>query len=355
MQIHRWAWILYQTIEISMIDKKDPSGKRSWKCAHELKHLIPPVRAFSVNGSIDRYGFTHILAALCGMSKPKRPFSEWIHGWIWDERPTPESLAVNNLRRSVPIIVRNNNECRSLFNAGFRKVVVGGLPFCYLEKQHDIQNEHALLAFPPHSAEVEHLNNSQTDYMDYLESLKKDFDGIYISVFFLDWGGALHKAAEARGLNVILGARPDDANSLIRTRSLLDAFSIVTSNTMGSHFVYALYAGCKFSFSGPMYQYDKEIFIGNGNLNNHSLVKVERLMEIQSELYLRSRFGHFFVDHPSDGSCDLHLGRLETGANNVLNENQIREAVGWTVAGQMRGYLRGTTNRVQRFLRSHNG
>ena len=333
--------------------KKSRSAEFRWECEQELERIIPSVQPFSVSGSIDRYGFTHVLAALCGLKNPKRPFAEWIHGWIWDEQPTAESLAVDKLNRTVPVVVRNNLEYECLKSAGFREIHIGGLPFCYVGKQHNSKNKHALLAIPPHSAEVERLNSSQIEYMNFLETLKSDFDGVYVSIFYLDWGGALHQAARARGLNIILGARPDDANSLIRTRSLFDAFDFVTSNIMGSHFVYALHANCKFSFSGPIYQYDEQTFLGNGNPNNHSLAKVERFLNIQSERYLRSRFDLFFTDHPSSGSCNMELGRSEIGVDNVLNKEQIREVVGWTIPGQMHGYLRGGLNRAQRILGRH--
>lgn len=324
-----------------------------WRSPEDLKKLIPNVRPVHSRGSIDRYGFTYLLADICGLKKPRRAFAEWIHGWVWDDQPTEETLAVGNLHRSVPVVVRNNLEYEALKAAGFTKVFVGGLPFCYVQSQHQVRNDHALLAFPPHSAESEVLNNSQKDYFDYLEALKHDFDGIYVSIFFLDWGGALHRAAEKRGLNVILGARPDDANSLSRTRSLLDAFNFVTSNTMGSHFVYALYAGCRFSFSGPLYAYDEEVLLGNGNPNNHSLSRVKRVIEVQSESYLRSRYDRFFLDHPRDGRLDIAFARSELGHANIMNKNKIKEVVGWTIPGQLRGYLRGSINRAQGFIANY--
>ena len=330
--------------------KQKALTSNGWQGPEELENLIPDVRPVPASGSIDRYGFAHILAKICGLRKPRRLFSEWTHGWIWDDQPTAETLAVGKLRRSVPVVVRNKLEYDALKAAEFKKVFIGGLPFCYVDNQHRFRNENALLAIPPHSAEIERMNSHQEEYLDYLEAKKADFDGVYVSIFYLDWDGPLHKAAEKRGLNVVLGARPDDANSLIRTRSLLDAFSLVTSNVMGSHFVYSLSAGCRFSFSGPLYSYSEEVFLGNGNPNNHSLSRVERLIQIQSEQYLRSRFGQFFCDDPREGKSDIALGQSEIGSGNMLNKNKIREVVGWTASGQMRGYIQGGIGRAQRLI-----
>ena len=322
----------------------------TWQGAEELEGLLPPHRLISSRGSIDRYGFLHVLSQLCGMKRQLRPFAEWVHGWIWDQHPTVESLAFASLLRSVPVVVGNSIECEVLKSAGFREVLIGGLPFGYIERQHNSRNNHALLAYPPHSAEVERLSGQQENYMDYLHSIRHKFDGIFVSIFYLDWGGPMHKAAEARGLNVIQGARPDDANSLYRTRAMLDSFKHVTSNTMGSHFVYALRAGCCFSFSGPIFQYEEEMYLGNGNANKHSQACVKRLMEIQSEVYLRGRFGRFFVDHPSDGVVDEVYGEDEVGVRDVLSEANIRRILGWTTTGQLRGYSRGASNRTRRLL-----
>jgi hypothetical protein len=54
-----------------------------------------------------------------------------------------------------------------------------------------------LLAFPPHSAEVGRVTADQGAYFDYLETLKHDFESIYVCVHYLDMNGPLHKDALA--------------------------------------------------------------------------------------------------------------------------------------------------------------
>ena len=82
-------------------------------------------------------------------------------------------------------------------------------------------------------------------------------------------------------------------------RSLFDAFNYVTSNYMGSHFIYAQFTNCKFSLSGPKH-HDKESFLGGGNIKRYSLNEVQKMVEVRSEKYLFSRFNKYFVDHPKN-------------------------------------------------------
>lgn len=319
-----------------------------WQNLAELEALLPSrVKIGSANG-VHRFGFSHLLAERCGLRRPRRVFANWVHGWIWDDRPTAESLHVGKQLRDIPVVVRNEVEKAALEFEGFRRVVVGGLPFAYVSPQHNARNRNALLAIPPHSAEVERLSSRQSDYMDYLESLKGDYDGIYVSIFYLDWNGPMHQAAAARGLRVVQGARPDDANSLRRVRALFEAFEQVTSNTMGSHFVYALQAGSRFAFSGPIFAYDAQMFLGNGNPHSHSEARVNRLLEIQDPQYLRRRFGRFFCDHPRQGVADRELGASEVGVNHLLEPESIREILGWTLEGQIKGYSLGVLRRMRR-------
>ena len=85
----------------------------------------------------------------------------------------------------------------ALKTAGFTDVRLGGLPFAYIQRQHTHCQTDALLAFPPHSAEVGRVTADQGVYFDYLETLKHDFESIYVCVHYLDMNGPLHKDALA--------------------------------------------------------------------------------------------------------------------------------------------------------------
>lgn len=315
-----------------------------------VEDRLPPCLPIELISGIDRYGCSAVMAQICGRTRVPRSFANWVHGWIWADEPTAELLHCGGLARDTTIIARNRAEKFALQSDGFSDVRVGGLPFAYVRRQHLDRNMDDLLAFPPHSAEAERITVDQADYMDYLESLKTHFNRICVSVHYLDMGGALHKAALARGLRVIEGARPDDANSLFRIRAMLDSFLYVTSNSVGSHMLYALFSGCKFSFCGPMYCYDESVLLAGGNPHNHSEKLIRSTLYYYSEFYLRKRFGVFFVDHPRAGVRNLDFAAEEIGANSLMDVRQLESALGWSLQGQINGYLSGARRRVRRVI-----
>lgn len=313
---------------------------------------LPPFTQIKIIGGVDRYGFSSLLAKRCGRGTAPRSFANWVHGWVWSDKPTAELLACAKLPRNLTVVVRNQSEKKALISDGFTDVRVGGLPFAYVAHQHMQRHANALLAFPPHSAEAERVTNDQAAYLDFLEAIKQDFDSIYLSVYYLDLGGLLHKAAIARGLQVIPGARPDDANSLLRTRLMLESFQYVTSNVMGSHMLYALFAGCNFSFCGPMYGYEESEFLSGGNPHGHSSNYIALALKLQSESYLRDKFSKFFVAHPRHGIGAKGFAEEEIGEKFIMSPMQIEKALGWDINGQLKGYFWGALRRVSRRLES---
>ena len=316
---------------------------------------LPPFAPVKLTSGVDRYGFSSVLAERCGRRIVPRSFANWVHGWMWHDEPTAELLACSKLPRDVTIVVRNDVEQRALEAAGFTDIRIGGLPFAYIRRQHAYPHADSLLVFPSHSAEGVQVTPDQESYLDYLESLKQDFDSVYVSVYYLDMDGPLHKAAQARGLRVIQGARADDANSLLRTRYMLDSFTHVTTNVMGSHMAYALFSGCKFSFCGPIYGYHESQWLGGGNPHGVSSDYVRLLLWLQSESYLREKFGGFFVDHPRMGLQDASFAADSIGERFVMAPHQIEEALGWGVLGQMKGYVSGARRRLSRSIISRLG
>lgn len=312
----------------------------------KLENLLPPHRPIKITNGVDRYGFSSILARRLNMRSAPRSFANWVHGWCWWDEHTAELLSCHMLPKYTSIIVTNEIEKDVLISEGFENVRSGGLPFAYVSKQHNCRNNDALLAFPPHTAEVEKFTTNHKDYFDYLESIKKDFDDVYVSIYHLDINSPMHHAALERGLKVVHGANPSDANGLVRVRCILDSFKYVTSNTIGSHMLYALYAGCNFSFSGPFYAYDESVFNANGNLHMHSKQYINQMVLFSSKGYVKERFPYFFVEDPSMGIQSIELGVKSIGEKFMLEPQEIKEALGWSFSGQLDGYRKGALRRI---------
>lgn len=311
-----------------------------------------PSRPIKISNGIDRYGFSHVIANKCQLTYVPRSFANWTHGWIWYDEPNAEDLMSSKLPRDLTVVVRNYIEYIALRNWGFTDVRIGGLPFAYVPQQHTCRNKESLLVFPIHSDETLTINGNTIDYFDYIETQKKNFESIYISVYSSDFGGPMHKAALDRGFQILLGARPDDANSMLRMRSILDSFKYVTTNSIGSHFIYALYAGCKISFSGPMYQMQKSERLGIARQFGYQDDYADRAYWYASEVYLRQKFNKFFNENPRQGISDINYAVEEVGVKYMLSNAEIMDALGWTLGGQIKGYSKGALRRVSRFFKS---
>jgi hypothetical protein len=300
----------------------------------EIENFLPPYSRIKITSGVDRYGFSSVLAKRLNLRLVPRSFANWVHGWAWWTEHTAELLACSDLPKDTSIIVNNKLEQSAMITEGFMNTIAGGLPFSYVAKQHNSRNENALLVIPPHSAEPEggELKVSQEDYFDYIESIKHDFEEIYISIHYLDLNTPMYYAALRRGFKVIQGANPFDSNGLVRVRSLLDRFKYVTSNTMGSHMLYSLYADCNFSFCGPFFSFPAE-----GSYSD--------------EKYIRHRFPKFFLPHPRMGLKNMEFAVEAIGERFILKPDKIREALGWTMHKQINGYLSGGARKVHRYYK----
>jgi len=317
----------------------------------KMESLLPPYCPIRITSGVDRYGFSNILAQRLKMRRVPRSFANWMHGWVWSNELTSENLMCKGLE-DISIIVRNEVEQQALISEGFHNVSVGGLPFVYLPQQHAYRDENVLLAFPPHSTDGAVSNFNARNYFDYLASLKADFEDVYVSIYWCDLHRPIHKEALARGLKVIQGANPSDANGLVRMRSLLDGFKYVTSNNMGSHMLYALYSGCNFSFSGPMFGLNElDIMDMRSSSISYSEKYIQETIKVYSETYLRENFSRFFMQHPSMGVQDVEFAVDALGEKFILQPQEIKDALGWSIIGQINGYTQGAARRVIRSLR----
>ncbi|HEX7887942.1 MAG TPA: hypothetical protein VF522_01175 [Ramlibacter sp.] len=310
------------------------------------EEIIEPVT------NLDRYGFSHVLAAYAGLKQPRRPFCSWIHGWIWwDELVKPEDLlGPRNMPRDLSIVVGSSQQVDMMRAAGYTNVLAGGVPLIYVPAQHVRRRPDTLLAFLAHSAEAERFDVLHGDYLDHLASIRHHFERVYVSVFALDRNDKLNAEITRRGLFVLDGANPADRNSMRRTRRCLEYFGHVSTNTMGSHVAYALAAGCRTSIWSPIFRYDYDVLAKSA----HGLSRdyVDRMSLVHDEPYLRNRFPGLFDTPPLSGYLDPALGSELLGARHLLTPDEVMQAAGWTMGVQLSGYLAGAVRRSHRQLRS---
>ncbi len=65
-----------------------------------------------LRNSMDRYGFSYLIANNLGIKKPKRSFCNWVHGWVWwrDIMEPVDIVGTSPLQSDIPIVVTTNHE-----------------------------------------------------------------------------------------------------------------------------------------------------------------------------------------------------------------------------------------------------
>jgi hypothetical protein len=312
---------------------------------------LPNYKPISVRNEVDRYGFSTLLANTLSLNHTPRSFCNWLHGWVWWKPEATDELGCSNLPFNVPIVVSKHSEKLLLDSVGYKHVYSGGFPFLYTEFSGQRRKKNSLLAFLPHSSEHVTVSNVyDEEYLDYLESIKEDFSEVYVCIHWQDSSNKLLiNNLILRKLSYVFGARADDGNSLNRIRVLLDYFEFVTTPVFGSHILYATYAGCKVSVCGPLIEYKGSDYKHQEGI---SLERIEKLIKFGSTEWLRVKFPFLYVDHPTDASTNLAWAKVEIGSKNKLSSKELINILGWSVGGQLNGYINGLGRRFIRHTRS---
>jgi len=303
-----------------------------------------------LKNSMDRYGFSYLLADYLEMSKPKRSFCDWVHGWVWweDLMEPQDFLGACDIPADVSIVVGTNNQRKLILDRKYKNdVYLGGLPYAYCPEFNIPKCQNVLLSILPHSADAQHYDVLDEHYLDYLHSIKDDWESIFVSIFYLDERENLINEIQRRGLKVIIGANPSDRYSMLRTKLMFTLADSVNSNVMGSHIAYALANNCKVSLVNDLHSFDPSITSkGNPHLHQND---VDRFLYVNSFEYLQEKFKYLFVD-PSQGVRNEELGKEYIGFENLLEFKELKKAIGWNFLQQLNGLSMGFYRRIKRKL-----
>jgi hypothetical protein len=323
--------------------------KKSLVSSLDELHLFQSQKIHLKN-SMDRYGFSYLLADSIGISKPKRSFCDWVHGWVWweDLMEPQDILGAYSLPTDVSIVVGTNNQKKLFLDYEFKNdIYLGGLPYAYCPELNIPKCKNVLLSFLPHSADGQQYEVIDLHYLDYLHSIKDNWESIFVSIFYLDESEKLISEIERRGLKVIIGANPSDKYSMLRTKLMFTLADAVNSNVMGSHIAYALASNCKVSLVDDLHIFDSSVTSkGNPHLSKKD---IDRSLFVTSFEYLQEKFKYLFVD-PSQGVRNEELGKEYIGFENLLESKELKKAIGWNFLQQLNGFTMGLHRRIKRKL-----
>ena len=309
---------------------------------------LPEVRKFPVTNKSCYYGAQAEAAAYCGLDHtPENIRGEWQHGWIpgyWQLDPLMLGVGIGEPHpESLHYWVSRRDEADYLHNCGYKHVTAIGLPIVYLPRREECRRRPgSLLVMPAHSLEYTTHSWRFDEYADEIARIRGDFSEVVVCVHPACFKrGYWVDAFRKRGFQVVHGAMVNDLNALRRIRRLLCAFEYVTTNSFGSHVVYAAYFGAKVSVFGPYAEYRAEDFASDQMYLQHPHL-LEPTLRVTSEREMRRQYPELFR-YPREGTLMVEWGEREVGHDNKLAPAKLRALFRWRasdrVASKLRAYL----------------
>lgn len=123
------------------------------------------------------------------------------------------------------------------------------------DKLEKIKNKYGkiLLVFPTHSSPEIDLNYDEINFVNKIKKICKNYDTVFISLFWLDILKNKHIFYENLGYKVVTAGTRNDPRFLNRLKDLIEISSMTMSNDIGTHIGYCI------SLNKPHYYYYQNI------------------------------------------------------------------------------------------------
>lgn len=302
---------------------------------------LPPIKRFYRKlgheyAYSDIYGAFHVAARYMGTHNFHPAPGIWQHGCFgpWRQVSAGEIAYHSPLINELKIYVARKDEQSFLESCGVYNSRPIGLPFVYAESQDITRRKNSLLVVPVHSigglpsfSEREDLS----EYAKQINSLKRYFSDIVLCVHKGDIdNGYWVSEFGSYGIRYVVGADPQDMNSLPRVKALFSLFDFVTTNEWGSHVPYALSCGAKCSVWGEAPSKDLKMELrdaGLGGIENLKLRNSEQKKTIENS-YISQ-----LTNCPVNGKANKELGDFLIGMENKKSPQELYREFCWGEVG----------------------
>ncbi len=314
---------------------------------------LPPIKLVPLRNEVDRFGFSFVLSNKFGMSITPRSFACYLHGWVWRKDLRLDDLRYYDTPRNTPIVVATKFQKKIMLQNDFTNVTAGGLPFAYISNSHINRRLNSLLIMPPHSMEISGYSGINSIFLDFIQSIVKDFSEV---CFCLHYDDAKNREVienlSCRGFKYIIGAHSSDGNSLIRMRQIFDYYDYVTTTTMGSHILYAAFCGCKVSLLKNHFTLVPKASINSDAWAIKHPEFIERGFDTMNNIeQLKLQFPWLFTNHPKEAIEKIEWAYDEIGADNLLDKERLMYLLGWTVKSKIKALIRITLWRISHIFK----
>lgn len=248
-------------------------------------------------------------------------------------------------------LVARKDEEKFLRNNGKTAYAIGA-PFVYTDLfTYNCQHQripNSMLIMPPHGMSYTTETWNEKTYVEEIYSVIKDFEYSAVCISPNDikkgsWVGAFR----AMGLPIIEGANMNDANALLRMRSLFNQFEFVTTNSIGSHVAYAAYAGAKVSFFGEYQYFDANSLRDDELYKKHPEI-LDFVVEHSSEASVKQRYGSLFYEHPANATLAVDAANSWLGRDCIKSAWSVATLLNWWPHQQGFNYARKAYRKMKR-------
>lgn len=117
-----------------------------------------------------------------------------------------------------------------------------------------------LLVFPSHSIDSIHVSYDISQFIDYIESIKKGFDTVIVCMYWKDILLGQHREYQKFGYKITTAGHTYDSSFLPRLKSIIELSDATVSNKVGTHVGYCISMGKPHEIFNSVIKYD---FINN--------------------------------------------------------------------------------------------
>jgi hypothetical protein len=297
----------------------------------EDKIGLPPILYYKPRQAENQYGSSIIMARYCKLNvRPNLFPHRYQHGWSPSfYKLHPFLVMQEEFKEFDHLLVGRQNDASYLKSLGYSATAIG-LPFVYAESIKPNKRLGSLLVMPSHfSMATQRFNNKIRDYVDYIESIRRNFSEVVVCIQAHDVKkGMWLNEFKAIGINIIRGASSDDQNALERLKRIFGYFDYMTTNKFGSHVPYACAEGCKVNISGPWIELTSDYLLSFPFYQRNEQL-IDEALEVNKKYNYEQNYPFLFSRSPLESKCQNEWGEKEIGVANKLAPKDMKALFQW--------------------------
>lgn len=311
-----------------------------------INNILPPRINIKLYTEPDCYGATSLIAAQLRLPFRLRSFTNWQHGWIYGELRYLEQYGIIS---DYKYLVATIDQERFISERGKQAKAIGA-PYIYATHYDTVnvtRNENSLLVMPPHGLDYTNEKWNEGRYVAQIYELKSQFEHIVVcihpsSAIKGHWRDAFAKI----GVDCVYGADMHDRSGLVRMHRLFKSFGYMTTNTIGSHIVYAAHSGCKVSLYGDYEEYSSEMLKADVLFQTYPFM-LDYWLHLQSYAYIKKKYPFLFLQ-PEKASILKDWADNELGCSERRSPYEVARELGWMPQAQIHFWSSKVFNKIKR-------